>query len=99
MLVLFISLQLTSAPLTPPPPPKEMPEKHFGLPGREVEITDEAEAVGTVLPFALIPDDLRVTLETVKPKADKPSKHQRLAKLQSKMMGKFRFNRRGLRNH
>ena len=103
IVLLFISAHLSTAPVTPPPPLPELPREKYGLPGREIEITDEAHEQGAVLPFTCKPESLNTTVKVVEEPKAKPSaissKPDRFANVDMNVTPKTRYNRRGFRNH
>lgn len=103
VVLLFISAQLSTAPVTPPPPLPELPHEKYGLPGRKIEITDEVYDTGAVLPFTCKPESLNTTVKVVEePKAKSAAasaKPDRFANVDMNVAPKTRFNRRGFRNH
>ena len=97
MVTLLIIIQLSTAPYTPPPKPKELPEPMPAMYARNIEIAEEIKRTsgGKVRIFTLRPHTDEVIL--VQERRLKPSTAQKPWFAQGNYAG-TKYNRRGTRN-
>ena len=99
MVTVLLIVQLSTAPITPPPKPKELPEPWPAMFAREIEITEEVKRRekedGKIRIFTLKPHTDEVVLVREKPM--KPNFGAPQMVVQNRAIVP-KYNRRGIRN-